>query len=154
MEKKDRRYWDSNCFLGLLQSEPDKVEQCKSVFEEAEKGSVLIVTSALTLAEVVKLRGQEAIPANRQRIIVEFFKNEYIVVVNVTRFIAERARELVWINGIDPKDAIHVAIALDVKLLLFNTFDEGLLAKTKTVGDPPLRIEKPSFPNQMNLSFG
>jgi len=153
MEKKDRRYWDSNCFLGWLQSEPDKAEQCKSVLEEADKGNVLIVTSALTLAEVIKLRGQEPILADRQRAIVEFFKSDFIAVVNVTRFIAERARELVWINGIDPKDAIHVATALDVKLLLFNTFDEGLLAKSKTVGDPPLRIEKPSFPNQMNLSF-
>jgi predicted nucleic acid-binding protein len=52
------RYWDSNCFLAWLQEEGDRVRGCGMVIDAAERGKVRIVTSALTLAEVLWLRGK------------------------------------------------------------------------------------------------
>jgi predicted nucleic acid-binding protein len=49
----EKIYWDSNCFLGHFQAEAGKAEKCDGVIQRAERGDVLIVTSALTLAEVL-----------------------------------------------------------------------------------------------------
>jgi predicted nucleic acid-binding protein len=140
----DRRYWDSDCFLAWLQSEAGKADGCREVLEAADEGKILLITSALTLAEVLYLRGGRPIPKARKDAVVDFFKNEYIAVRNVTRHIAEMARELVWDHGIRPKDAIHVATALEARLAVMNTFDENLLRKSPLVGSPQLIIAKPS----------
>jgi predicted nucleic acid-binding protein len=140
----DRRYWDSDCFLAWLQSEAGKADACREVLEAADEGKILLITSALTLAEVLYLRGGRPIPKARKDIVVDFFKNDYIVVRNVTRHIAELARELVWNHGIRPKDAVHAATALDARLALMNTFDENLLKRSPLAGSPQLIIAKPS----------
>lgn len=142
--KLDRIYWDSDCFLGWLKEEADKEALCNSVLEEAESGSILIVTSALTIAEVLNLKGQSPIQKDNKEKVVNLFRNQYIAVRGVTRHIAEVARDYVWDNGVAPKDAIHVATALDADLSLFNTFDEGLLKKSGTLGNRvKLIISKP-----------
>ena len=148
----ENRYWDSDAFLGWLQAEPGKEDLCRGVLEAAE-GKVLIVTSALTVAEVLALRHKPKVPAAMRHKVAEFFKNKYITVHNLTRQIAEHARDLVWDHGIEPKDAVHVATALTVKVPLLNTFDCGLLKKTNTLGSPLLRIETPNYPGQTQL-FG
>jgi len=105
---------------------------------------MLLVTSALTLAEVLYLRGRPPISKARKEIVVDFFKNDYIAVRNVTRHVAELARELVWDQGIKPKDAVHVATALEARLPLMNTFDRTLLKKSPIAGSPQLVIAQPS----------
>jgi len=49
----DRRYWDSNAFLGWLNAERDKVGKCEGVLRAAEEGTIEIVTSAIALTEVI-----------------------------------------------------------------------------------------------------
>lgn len=141
----DRRYWDSDCFLGWLQAEPDKEAFCRQVLEEAEAGKILIVTSALTVAEVLALRGRPRVPPANRTQVEKFFRQPYIDVRSVTRRISETARDLVWDQGIDPKDAIHVATAIDAKLPLMNTFDDKLQKRTGRVGNPKLIIEAPAL---------
>lgn len=141
----DQRYWDSDCFLGWLAEEPDKVEHCRRVLSAADDGKVLIVTSALTIAEVLALRGRVKIPSKDREKVENFFRQDYIVVRNITRRISEAARALVWDFGVAPKDALHVATAVDAKLELMNTFDKGLLKKSGKIGAPPLTIEVPSY---------
>lgn len=141
----DRRYWDSDCFLGWLQAEEGKVEACRQVLNHAAAGEIEIVTSALTIAEVLNLRGHPPLAADRKKQVIDFFKRSYIVPVSITRRIAEDSRELVWDHGIKPKDALHVATALYGNIELLNTFDEDLLKKSLTVGDPKLRIELPQI---------
>ena len=102
----DRRYWDSDCFLGWLMGEDDKEDACRDVLQAAEDGNVIIVTSALTIAEVLALRGHEKIPSNQREKIELFFRNEYIEVRNITRRISESARSYVWDHGVKPKDVI------------------------------------------------
>lgn len=141
----DRRYWDSDCFLGYLQEEPDKVDLCQEVLDAAQDGHVLIVTSALTIAEVLALRGRDPIPATTRRKVENFFRNDFIAVRNITRRVAENARIYVWDHGVKPKDALHVATAIDAGLPLLNSFDHGLISKSGTLGSVPLTIEKPSW---------
>jgi predicted nucleic acid-binding protein len=138
----DNIYWDSDCFLRLLQEEAG-AEQCEQVLQDAQDGKIQIITSALTLAEVLAMKKRNPIPKEKQESVSKFFMNEYILVRNVTRKAAERARELVWNHDIDPKDAIHVATALEEKLSMMHTFDKNLIAKSNTVGSPRLIISEP-----------
>jgi predicted nucleic acid-binding protein len=142
------RYWDSVAFLAYFLAEKGRVDSCEAVLEEAEKGKILIVTSALTLSEVLALRGAKRLvprPKMKARVI-DFFKNEYIAVQNVTREVAELSRDLVWDHGIKPKDAIHVASAIAAGVTVFETYDRPLITKgnkaTKvTFREPPLRAQ-------------
>lgn len=86
-----RRYWDSCAFLGWLADEPDKQKECESVLVAAEESNVEIVTSAITIAEVIKLKGAERLKEESEQKIKDFFENEWIIVRNVDRFIAEYA---------------------------------------------------------------
>ncbi len=150
---REIRYWDSVVFLAYFLEEPGRVDSCAAILEEAEKGKILIVTSALTLAEVLALRGQPRISpdANLKRKVTDFFKNEYISVQNVTRQVAELARDLVWDHGIMPKDAIHVASALAVEAPILETYDRPLIGKSGLVGNPALIIREPPQPTAPKL---
>jgi hypothetical protein len=147
----DYRYWDSNAFLGWLADETDKVSYCRPVIEAAEAGSLVIITSALTIAEVLFLKGHKKVDAQHARKIEAFFRHKWIVIRDVDRFVAEHARELVWDKNVKPKDAIHLATALrrDVQLDQFDTFDEGLIKLSGTLGDPALTIGYPSLPPRL-----
>jgi predicted nucleic acid-binding protein len=143
-------YWDSVAFLGWLQEELGKVELCEGTIERAQSGEALIITSALTIAEVLWLRGGPRITQDKAALVRKFFRRSYIRVINVTRAVAEDAQSLVWDHGIRPKDAIHVATAISAKVAALETFDEGLLKKSG-VGNPPLVIRKPIAPLQPKL---
>jgi predicted nucleic acid-binding protein len=146
------RYWDANAFLAYFQEEKGRVDSCEAVLELAEKGKVLIVTSALTLSEVLALRGAKRLPPNpkMKKKVIDFFKNEYIAVQNVTREVAESSRDLVWDHGIKPKDSIHVASAISAGVSVFETYDGPLTRKGNKVTkihfrEPPLRGQ-PNLP--------
>jgi predicted nucleic acid-binding protein len=149
----DRRYWDSDAFLGYLNGEADKISDCESVLEAAEDRRLIIVTSALTLAEVLYVKGRSPISKADRDKVASFFKQPYISVQNVTRRISEQARDVFWDHGIKPKDAIHVATALVLKIPVLNTFDRNLLSANGRVGNPLLRIEKPHEPGQKKLTL-
>jgi predicted nucleic acid-binding protein len=144
-------YWDSDAFLGWLQEEAGKVDLCAGTMQRADEGDVLIVTSALTMAEVLWKRGGPPIPKDKSDTLRKFFRRSCFRVRNVTRAISEAAQDLVWNSGIKPKDAIHVATALDVGVRFLETFDEGLLGKSGKIGTPPLLIRKPIAPKQSSL---
>ena len=139
----ERRYWDSDCFLGWLQAEDGKVEPCRQVLDIAARGELEIITSALTIVEVLHMRGRQPIPADKRQQVIDFFKRSYIIPMSITRRLAEASRDLVWDHGIDPKDALHVATALSAKVDVLNTFDKPLIGKSLQVGDPKLLIENP-----------
>ena len=135
----DQRYRDSDCFLGWLQAEPDKVVNCKQVLSAAEDGKILIVTSALTIAEVLALRGRDKIPATERAKVEAFFRQEYIVVRNITRRISESARTFVCDYGVAPKAGVP----------LMNTFDKKLRSKSGKIGNPALLVEIPNWVEPM-----
>ena len=152
----DYRYWDSATFLGWLSEEPDKVPEIKPVLDAAEAGTVMLVTSALTIPEVLWLRGHKKMPAEQAHKVEAFFKHGWIVVRELDRFIAEDARALVWHKNVRPKDAIHLATALrqEVAIDQFDTFDDGLIKLSGTLGDPPLTIGQPNLPMPLPFESG
>lgn len=91
-----RRYWDSSAFLAWLLPETDREEDCRSVLRAAEDGELQLVTSALTLTEVIKLKGSPELKRDYEARIANFFQNDYIILRNVDRFIALAAQRLVW----------------------------------------------------------
>jgi predicted nucleic acid-binding protein len=144
-------YWDSVAFLAHFQQEEGRVAQCQATLERAARGDVGIITSSLAIAECLWLRNHPPIPKDRAEIVRRFFRHSYIRVRNVTRLTAESAQDLVWDHGIKPKDAIHVATALEAGLTILETFDHGLISRTGLVGSPPLVIREPSAPDQRDL---
>lgn len=145
------RYWDTVCFLGVLNEEPDKLSACRAVIAEAERGNVRIVTSALTIAEVLWPKGRPlALPREKTEVVQGFFQHEWIVVRDIDRTVAEKARELVWgHDALRPKDALHVATALDAGVEQFDTYDGDLIALSGKVGNPPLAIGNPNLPESL-----
>lgn len=145
------RYWDSNAFLGWIAHEPDKADECRGVIRAAEKGELRIVTSSLTLVEVIKLKSHAPISRENEARINDFFKHEYIVVRQVDRATAEYGRELIWAHGFHPKDSVHVATALMARVPFLDTFDGKLIAKSGKIGEPPLIIARPNVPEQLSM---
>jgi predicted nucleic acid-binding protein len=103
--------------------------------------------------EVLWIRGKSPIPVTDARKVQDFFQHEWIVVRELDRATAEAAREVVWNNGVKPKDAIHVATALLVHgqapLDQLDTFDGDLLRISETLGIPPLKIGQPEIPGKL-----
>ena len=149
----ERIYWDSDAFLGWLNNDPNKAARCGGVINRAERGEVLIVTSALTLAECLWMRGPTKVPKDSAQLVQRFFKRSYIRVHNVTRKIGEDAQWLVWDHGIKPKDAIHVATAIFLGVDALETFDADLIKKSERVGNPLLKIRQPEAPRQGGLDL-
>lgn len=147
----EKIYWDTDCFLDHFQAERGKAEKCDGVLERAERGDVLIVTSALTIAEVLWMRGGPRLTKDKAAIVQKFFRRSYIRVVNVSRKIAESAQLHVWDNDIRPKDAIHVATAIAFGAYALETFDAGLIGKSGTVGNPLLLIREPQAAAQARM---
>lgn len=149
----EKIYWDSDCFIAYLQAETGKVDQCAAVLDRAERGEVVIVSSALAIAEVLWMRNAPRLPKEKADILNRFFRRSSFRVVDVTRKIAERAQLLVWDNDIRPKDAIHVATALQCSIPTLETFDAALIKKSGSVGEPGLVIREPALARQARLPF-
>jgi predicted nucleic acid-binding protein len=141
-------YWDSNPFCAIFNKEAGRLDDCLKVIKAAEAGELKIVTSSVTLAEVVKVRRGTPIPAGKEAILYDFFQNDFIVFVNVEWFIGNAARRLVHkYPSLKPMDAIHLATAIKGKVSEMHTYDSGLLGMSGKVGVPPLTICHPSLEN-------
>jgi predicted nucleic acid-binding protein len=149
--KKAVVYWDADCFLSFLKQENDKIQQCLGTTELAEKGKLIIVTSAITLIEVVKLDSQLRLDAKSEKTIKDFFNNPYIYIHNADREVGTLARELIWKNNLGQRDAIHIATALKLSLNKMHTFDAQLHKLDNKYGNPKLRICIPDVEHQMEL---
>ena len=69
---RERRYWDSFCFLAVLNNEEPYASTCIQILEEAKKNSVELVISPLTMAETVRSKGASApIPIKHEERIAE-----------------------------------------------------------------------------------
>lgn len=137
-------YWDSDAFLGWLGKEADKQKACGTVLGAAERGEVVLVTSSLTLTEVIRIKHQPAIPRDGAEKVRKFFLSRYIVIKQLDRFTAEDARDLVWTHGLKPKDAIHVATARRFQIPVLHSYDSDLTDLNGKI--PGIVICKPCLP--------
>lgn len=152
MPKRKIIYWDTDCFLGFLKEEKDKIQLCRGATEQAKEGTLVIVTSAITLIEVVKLDSQLRLNAGAEKTIKDFFKNPYIYIANVDIEVGMLARDLIWKHSLSQRDSIHVATALRLKIDKMHTFDEQLHKLNNKYGNPKLQICKPDIEHQMDFN--
>jgi predicted nucleic acid-binding protein len=151
--EKEIVYWDSCVFIDFLQQTSGRYEACKYIHDRAESGTLIIVTSTVTLAEVARLPDAGGLmPHEKSRQILDYFKNPYIAVRQLDRTIAERAHEICRSNNLIHLDAIHLATALNFRVSILYTYDskkqrrKGLLRHNLKLGSPPLPIEMPPAP--------
>jgi hypothetical protein len=149
---RDLVYWDSVAFLGMLNGEADKIQICDDVWDAGRNGKLLIVTSTLSSAEVIYVKGAKKLDPAKRSMVSNFFKAYHLSQRPLTRSIAELARDVVWDCNIQPKDAIHIATAAFYKVRDFHTFDGGLLGKKSVdVNGFTVDIRKPYAPGQEEM---
>jgi predicted nucleic acid-binding protein len=129
--KKDKpiAYWDANLFCKFFNPEEEKWDDVNQALNKAKDGELLIVTSALTLAEVVKVNAELKLSPDQRQMVKALFEEPYIAVTAVTPITGEIARDLVWDFNIDPKDSVHVATAIERRVPVFHCYDGRLKKK-------------------------
>jgi len=146
-----RRYWDASCFITLLNNEEGALD-CENILNEVKESKSILYVSPLVQVEVVRPRGssQPLAPQTRSKI-QAFFKNDYVKWRLIDRGIGDSAQELCWDYNLHPRDAIHLAVALDLECHLLETYDPDLLKLNGRISNTSLRIEKPTWRGQTNL---
>lgn len=159
--KKFRRvYWDACIWISLIGNEvavhlkngktENRAALARAILDEANKGSVEIVTSALSLIEVNKISPNPGSITDTEDKLAEFFENDFIVVAQLNRQIGETARKLMQrgLPGLKPLDAAHLATAMIANVDEMHSFDDKLLTLDEKIDKrdgTPLKICKPSM---------
>jgi len=94
---------------------------------------------------------------SRREDLIDLFRptgQRKLTLVELTRPIAEAARDLCWDRRIRPKDAIHVASAIAARCAVLHTHDETLQKRSRLVGgDPILGITPPAWTWQTGMEL-
>jgi predicted nucleic acid-binding protein len=152
--RKDRtipyHYWDTCNFLTILKKDKVHYEGCLEILKEAEDGRLKIITSTLTIAGIIKIGDNKPTPkteSEESKVIIDFFKHEYIIPVEFTRKTAEASREIAWKFGIRKGfDAMHIATAIIAKVDFFETTDDEIISKLQgQIKDPEIIFRKPGL---------
>lgn len=147
-----RVYWDTCCFLGWFQQEPDKRDGLGVLLDEAEAGDLVIVTSSLTITECAGLPSVRKVDDASSEKMLAFFEREFIVLRSLERAVAETAHGYVRLHAIKHKDAVHLATAVHANVEVLHTYDAargkpaGLLSHDRAAWLNGLRIERPPDP--------
>jgi len=149
-KKRQVVYWDSSCFLAVLNNE-QQADRCVSILNEAKNGTLLLVVSPLTMAETVRPRGADApLPKEIRQQVLAFFENEYIQLINFDREMAYKSLDLCWEYGLHPRDALHLACALTIECDALETLDEGFIKKLQAC-NLPIHVRAPIGSGQGDL---
>jgi predicted nucleic acid-binding protein len=147
-------YWDACTYLDYLTGAHELKDAMELLIEDWHKGLVTIVTSTLTIAEVLFVRIQGKVDRTRERDIDALFdppSPRKLLLVELNRLTALNARDIARI-GVQPRDAIHIASAIEAHCPLMHTTDQPLWARSGLVGgSPALRIEPPSWVKQTEV---
>ena len=146
-----RRYWDSCNWISLIaEDEVERADICQRILEDADAGNTVVITSAFTLAEVIKKKGNPILPESDENTIVRFFEQPYVLIHDVTRRVAEQARHLSRRYGLSPADAIHLATALLGNADFFETWNMNDFGRIP-LGELAINIRRPEWVG--NLRF-
>jgi predicted nucleic acid-binding protein len=147
-----RVYWDSCTFLGLINQEPGKRNECTAVWEEAETGDVLIYTSFFTFAEVFKMKCElpaKPLSEEKDNEIEQLLRQKWVRPVVVDERIGVASRRLMRGHPEckKPSDGVHLATALALSVEEMHTYDGAdllkLTGKINCANGKPLKICRP-----------
>ncbi len=129
-----RVYWDSCCFLGLINQEPGKESDCAGVWKEAERGATLIYTSVFTFTEVFKAKCEgitKPLPEADDAKVLLLLQQQWIRALLLDERTAVAARKLLRAHQEckKPSDGIHLATALLLNLDEMHTYDHSDLLR-------------------------
>jgi predicted nucleic acid-binding protein len=141
-------YIETSMIIAFLKGEEGRVEESKAALFEAEKGHIRTMTSAFTIAEVVKVEGGTIVEKS-EKMIEDFFKQPWLRIVMVDRRVATKARRIARELSLKPADAIHVATALLYQAQYIYTYDDRILGLKATL--PSLQITYPR--GQLSFNF-
>ena len=117
---------------------------CRRILEQAKALQTVICVSPIVQVEVIRPRGASLPLAKEQRDKVRaFFENDYVQWRVVDRKIANDAQLLCWDYSLHPRDAIHLAVALDLECDFLETSDDDLLRLDQRIRSTSLRICRP-----------
>lgn len=151
-------YWDSDAFLRIINDDglnPSIENQgCQDVWAACQKGTTHIVTSTLTIAEVLYKKGTPKLDPKFRPTLNNFFLQNFMSLKPLTREISELARDVVWDSNIKPKDAVHVATCAYFRIRELHSFDGNLVDKqTVTVNGFTISISNPKAQAQTELGI-
>ena len=169
MPKYKRCYWDASTWIALLSNlqTNQAIEQrwhCKQLFQEAIDGEIQLLTSAITITEVLRGETQAdaytpSVPIDIKEQIDALFNEPYIVLVPLDPARAQEARDLRWKHSwLRTVDAIHIASAIYAQADVLHTYDGSggrsrrMLQLDGQEGSPPLPIKVPFWEGQATLS--
>lgn len=89
-------YWDSCCFISLLKDDKNG-PVLRSLARRALNRELTIVTSSFSIVEVLKIAHDQKVDEEVQAKIVDAMSpDKGVIVVDVSRHIAEFARSFMW----------------------------------------------------------
>ena len=153
-DKYIKPYLDASVFIAWLRGEViDTVDRAKIVehiLGDAQNGEHQIIISALTFAEVHKVKGdgKPHLTVAEDEKILAFFEHDFFAVVEVDRSIGEDANRFCREFNIKPNDAIHLACALRAKCDVLLAWDRPLLLG---VAHSAIRLEEPTLKGQSSI---
>jgi predicted nucleic acid-binding protein len=126
--------FDTAVFIYFIEEESRYLPLIAPLFEEADSGKRELVTSAVTLLEVlvVPYRAGDVQLAERYELLLT--RSRGVRMVDITRDQLRAAAQLRAATGMKTPDALQIAAALSAECLTFLTNDRGL------PGVPGLRI--------------
>lgn len=146
-------YWDSCCFVSLIEGDPDRAPVLSTMADSAERNEIEIYTSILSIVEVAFAKTErdgrlleEEVEAKIDRL---WRPGSPFKLVELFPALAVRARDLmrhvIPTGGKIPKpaDAIHLVTAERIGATLFHTYD-GNLGKAETNLPFQLSIGEPT----------
>jgi predicted nucleic acid-binding protein len=150
-----RLYWDSSDFLGLINPEEAKHDDCRAVWEQARRGEAILFTSFWTFAEVFKARCEgpaESLAEAQDKNIEALLRQPWVQPVVVDERIGTASRRLMRQHADckNPSDAVHLATALALNVDEMHTYGKsdliGLSGKVLRADGVPLKICAPYVP--------
>jgi len=148
-------YLDSSVFIAWLRGEVstngvNRKEIVDQILDDASNGKHPIIISALTFAEVHKVKGdgRPHLTVAENEKILAFFERDFFRVVDVDRVIGEEANRYCRIYNIKPNDAIHLACALRAKCDTLLFWDRPFIAAVIHSG---IRIEEPRITSHRQI---
>lgn len=142
-DSKPRIYWDTCVLLSFINGLPERLPDIETLLLEAEKETVELLTSTLSIVEVAFAAAEQdrhvLDEGTEERINKLWIPSSPIKLVEFHQLIAQDARDLMckaltkgW--SLKPLDAIHLGSAQRMGVDEFHTYDRKLHGYHELIG--------------------